>query len=537
MKVRPFLTVFTTIFLSLFLVGFGFGGNVINQSPIRIVEDQSLELPLAAKFAPRDAAVTLHWMIPQEKFSQYLEGFSVPGEQRNLLLGMQGLRHGLFALVGIDYEIEISNWVGSQISLSLLKPNDFQEFSGGWVLALSTLDKEGAKTFLESFWASRSSQGIDVDVATYKGFSVTSQTSPLTISNSSDSTIASSMVSEELILIASSKESLQRAVDVSESPENNQLGDVELQGMTRRFGSGVALLTASSSALNTWIGFPEAISRRNDLKQFVGALQLKENGFLIEGLLVFIQPLEPWLQQSFDLTPLIDMAGGPAESLAFMDAPYRLFNAEDQSFTSQWLGSIFRNWIGQDSILERIASGATGPLLWLQEPEGWIVGTQFESSKELDVNKFLEEKGFVRSDFVFDDDLFQGWLRFFPHRVLENDEVDVDVGVVLSRQEENALWGKTFAALQSRKEKQSLQPRLSQWLAMQNDRLNVFSNSAVFGPDSARQLLRGWEPWSLLKIFAGPSLESSVKGLAIGFGSNEDVDNSELGLRAFVSFS
>ena len=61
MQARSFLTALAAALLSLVLVTTGLLWGLERRSPLHLV-DQPLQLPRAARFVPRDAALSVHWL-------------------------------------------------------------------------------------------------------------------------------------------------------------------------------------------------------------------------------------------------------------------------------------------------------------------------------------------------------------------------------------------------------------------------------------------------------------------------------------------
>ena len=101
MKARPFLTALAGVLLSLVLVTSGLLWGINQRSPLRLA-DQPLDLPRAARFVPRDAALSLHWLLDPGRLPAYV---------RRLLQPRSVVRHGTRLNVGGMAFLRWRDWI------------------------------------------------------------------------------------------------------------------------------------------------------------------------------------------------------------------------------------------------------------------------------------------------------------------------------------------------------------------------------------------------------------------------------------------
>ena len=169
MKARPFLTALAGVLLSLVLLTSGLLWAMNQRSPLRLA-DQPLELPRAARFIPRDAALSLHWLMDPARLPAYVQAVAPASDRRQARDEAQRWRSGVFALAGLDFEAELASWLGPELSLTLLNAAD----QPGWVLALTSRDADGARRFVQRFWQTRSLAGADLQISSYRGMGLIS---------------------------------------------------------------------------------------------------------------------------------------------------------------------------------------------------------------------------------------------------------------------------------------------------------------------------------------------------------------------------
>ena len=98
MQARSFLTAVAAAVLSLVLLATGLLWGLQQRSPVHLV-DQPLQLPRAARFVPRDAALSLHWLADPSRLPAYVQAVAPARQRRIARDGMRQWRDGAFKLV------------------------------------------------------------------------------------------------------------------------------------------------------------------------------------------------------------------------------------------------------------------------------------------------------------------------------------------------------------------------------------------------------------------------------------------------------
>ena len=147
MKARPFLSAAGAVLLSLILLAAGLLWTMNRQSPLQLAE-QPLHLPRAARFVPRDADLSLHWLADPGRLPAYAQAVAPASQRRDARDGARQWREGVFALAGLQFGLELEPWLGEEVSLTLTDGDS----NTGWVLTLTSRDEDGARRFLQRFW-------------------------------------------------------------------------------------------------------------------------------------------------------------------------------------------------------------------------------------------------------------------------------------------------------------------------------------------------------------------------------------------------
>lgn len=549
MKARPFLAAVLAAAVLLFGLGIGGWWLLLQRSPLAL-QQHALSLPLAARFVPRSVPLSLHWLVSADEPAAYLRAVARPGERRRAAAAAERLRDGVFATAGLDYASELAPWLGEEISLALLTP-PAPDHPPGWVLALRSRDPEGARRFLQRFWQTRSLAGTDLQISSYRGMGLISGRGALV--GQQPQPIATALINDDLVLIASGRGALEQALDVSQIEELNQAGSPQLQQAVRRLGKGVVLLTARSGALGGWLGLPDpgagaapapgAAPGPAAVEELVLALAPAGRGLELAGLLQLGQPLP--LTPLRDGESLLQQIALPASSLALVQNPAALLAADSpwRPLATSLLALALPPSAGP---LPALVAGADGgPLLGARSDQGWLLGSRQDQPDPAGLAAPLAEAGYAPAPLLLKQQPLLVWSQLLSKPVKGNpDQLQARLagaraqgsGAGSGTSSDLAWWAEGLAVLETQLEgHHPPKERLQQLEALQSPQAPL--QWAMDGA-TARSLLAAWQPWRLLVALSGSdgTLAEAVRGAALsleadpgGVGAGPDPGAADLG--------
>ena len=527
MKARSFLLAIAASVLLLLTSAAGIWWTMARQSPLRQAQ-RPLELPRAAQFVPRQAALSLHWLMDPGRLPAYAEAVAPSKQRRAAREAVQQLRDGAFALAGLEYSDELSDWLGPEVSLALLDSGG-DDGRLGWVLALSSRDPDGPRRFLQRFWQTRSLAGTDLQVSSYRGMGVISGRGALL--GRDPQPLATALIDNDLLLLASGRGVLEQALDVSQLDDQHQLGDADLQRRLTELGDGVALVTASPQALGSWLGMPAELANHSDLDGLVASLGVQGADLAVDGMLRFRSPVVAAEASSTDAAAareaLLEFAGGSADALALLTNPSALLEVANDDPQAQWLGPLLRGQLQAlaSPALDAISARNDGPMLWEQQPQGWLVGTEAGRPGFDAVDAALSAEGLAASSLDAERGQLTVWTRLQRKRSHGQESLQAELAVALAREGRQEWWGESLDTVQQRRDDKPLQQRLQQLKALEDQQLPLPQQLALAAPLSREQLQR-WRPWTLVQTVAGRSLLDQVQGLAVAVGPDPTDDTA-----------
>ncbi|MEY4839812.1 MAG: hypothetical protein RLZZ374_720 [Cyanobacteriota bacterium] len=540
MKARPFLAAVLAAAILLFGLGIGGWWLLLHRSPLAL-QQHPLSLPLAARFVPRNVPLSLHWLVSADQPAAYLRAVARPGERRRAAAAAERLRDGVFATAGLDYASELAPWLGEEISLALLTPPG-PDHPPGWVLALRSRDPEGARRFLQRFWQTRSLAGTDLQISSYRGMGLISGRGALV--GQHPQPIATALINDDLVLIASGRGALEQALDVSQIEDLNQAGSPQLQQAVHRLGKGVVLLTARPGGLGGWLGLPDPGAGlapapgaapgaapgpgagEAAVEELVLALAPAGRGLELAGLLQLGQPLP--LTPLRDGEPLLQQIALPVSSLALVQNPAALLAAESpwRPLATALLALALPPTAGPLPAL--VASADGGPLLGARSDQGWLLGSRQDQPDPAGLAAPLAEAGYVPAPLLLKQRPLLVWSQLLSKPVKGNPDqlqarlagaraqgpmAGADTGPGTGS--DLAWWAEGLAVLETQLEgHHPPKERLRQLELLQSPQAPL--QWAMDGA-TARSLLATWQPWRLLVALSGAdgSLAESVRGAAL----------------------
>ena len=519
MKVRPFLAAVLALALALLSFGFTAWWLLLQHGPLGL-QTQPLQLPLAARFVPRTAPLSLHWLVGPDQPSAYARAVAAPRQRRQAAAAVERLRDGAFAAAGLDYASELAPWLGDQSSLALLTPPG-EQGPPGWVLALRSRDSAGARHFLQRFWQTRSLAGTDLQISSYRGMGLISGRGALL--GQDPQPLATALINDDLVLIASGRGVLEQSLDVSQIDELNQAASPALQQAVARLDHGVALLTARSEAMRPWLGLPlPADDDQPELLELVAALQPAGRSLQVDALAQLRTPLpsSPGASAPASAAPFLAALGQPARSLALLSRPAALLGepvAPDQ--IDPWrslLGPPLQQALSQAGgpLPALVAAADDGPLLWASQPGGWLLGTPPAPALLDAVNEGLAQQGYSASPLDSQGQTLQAWTRLQSHPVRGNpDQLQAELAGARASEGDWAWWGQGLAVLNEQHEgRQPPQERLDQLEALATPRAPF---QWAMDAGIAQNLMAAWTPWRLLTTLSSTPLAPVVDGAAL----------------------
>jgi hypothetical protein len=534
MKGRPFLAV--VLALALLATGLGLGGwaLVLRRSPLAL-QHQALTLPRAARFVPRQAPLSLFLATDGEQPVAYARAIAPTRSRRQASDAVVRLRDGAFAVAGLDYRDELASWLAPGIALVLFDDGAAPvgdgaaaaPAPGGWLLALSSRDGQGARHFLQRFWQTRSLAGTDLQVSRYRGMGLISGRGALV--GSEPVPLATALVADDLVLIASGRGVLEQALDVSQIDELNLASQPDVLEGIGRLREGVGLLLARPAALAPWLGLPLPVDGEPRPGLLLAALRPQGRFLEVTGQIHLSDPLPlPAAEESRQRALLAGLVEPPT-SLALVQDPAALL-------AQPLLAPLLRRAALPPEggpLPSLVGGGDGGALMAAQGERGWLLGSPADQPAPEGIEAALAAQGLIAAPLDLPARTALVWTRLSAAEGRQSrrdgaggDQLRASLAGWRAEEDGLAWWGSSLALLEARPAGAAAAAPLLQRLddlALPHAPLRW-----ALAAEPARQLLQPWRPWRLLTALAGAGSQPPVRGLALAL----EPDGSSLRLQA-----
>ena len=539
MKARRFLAV--VLALSLLLLGLGAGAWWLlwQRSPLQL-QHRALVVPRAARFVPRDAALSLHLLADGQQPLDYARAVAPVRQRRQASEALARLRDGAFAAAGLDYSNDLAGWLGPETGLWLLQ--GAQPGESGWVLALSSRDGDGARRFLQRFWQTRSLAGSGLQISSYRGMGLISGRGALL--GQEPAPLATALIDDDLVLLASGRGVLEQALDVSQIDELNQAADPRFRQALQRFEQGTLLLSARprdlggvwsdlaglnsgallaalrpqgrSLVLDAWLEPPlaAAAASADALELAGGAAADAPGGPSDAPRLAALVPVQSSLPAASE--PLLEALRGSASGLALLQDPAH-WPAGWPDLLQPWLAA-------QDDgeppalVPELLRAATAGPLLWSRSDDGWLIATAADQPPLEQLEPAFAAAALVAAPLDLEGEPVQVWTSFQASArgrlaARRGEQLQVNLAAARSLQDGYAWWSDALPALLEQRRGHD-RPR-ALLARLQATDLPSASLRWALERQPAQLLLQRSSAWQLLSALAGEPLAAPVQGLAL----------------------
>ncbi|MEB3304898.1 MAG: DUF3352 domain-containing protein [Cyanobacteriota bacterium] len=512
MKGRPFLAVL--LMMALLALGLGWGGWWLlwKRGPLQL-QHHTLTIPRAARFVPRQAPLSLYIFSDGVQPVDYIRAVAPLRQREAATKAVERLRDGAFAAAGLNYHDELAGWLAPEIGLSLFDAPDGEPGSS-WLLVLSSKDREGARRFLQRFWQSRSLAGSGLQISQYRGMGLISGRGALV--GRDPAPLATALVQDDLVLIASGRTTLERALDVSQIDALNEAGLTQLKDGVEQLGEGMALIVARSEAFSPWLGLPNIPgSDSGGDPLLVGTLHPNGRQLELHGVLHVNEAPTSFSPESGasardDLateTLLLRELGGESHSLALLRNPAALL-------AQPWLKPLVQTITsppGSGPLPLQLAGVDPEVLLVSQAPEGWVLGTSEQTPRPEALEAALAAEGLIDAPLEVDGETVTVWTRLGA-RQGTGDQLQALVSGWWRPRDGVAWWGGNLALLHQKSAGRSVVARQQQLEDLDRPQAPL---RWVLGEEAATPLLQQWRPWTRLTTVAGGPLAKGLESLAL----------------------
>lgn len=289
MKLRYF---FIILAISVFILLFGASSSlywIFGQGPLKLLPGGILREPITAVFIPKQAPVMVSLLVNPDRLESLAQYISFPQNRRKSHKEFLSLEKQLLSTTGLDYQTQIRPWLGEEITLAVTSLDfDHNSDNGvqpGYLLAVTTKDKELAKVFLQSSYSKDAISGTsDMLFESYKGVNLIYQRhrdNPVNIR------LSATAILDNFVLFANDLQILRDAINSVQVRTLNLKNSPNYQEALKTITEPrIGIVYANFPALSAWLGnlpIPEIPEMTQTLTV---ALSVKSKGLVAQTALI-----------------------------------------------------------------------------------------------------------------------------------------------------------------------------------------------------------------------------------------------------------
>ncbi len=499
------------------------------------LNSQKVEIPDSGKYIPRNSYLTIHFNIDTNQIPNYIASLSKQ-EKGNLALSKgKAFRNGLFALIGLDFEQDLSNWISPRFSLSILNNGDIAN-KKGWLLTLEGINDDATENFLTSYWENQRSNGLEIQKEEFEEHYIIHEIGQ-NLTNE-DKSISMSLLENNLLAIASDKQVIEKAIKVSTDSRESEFFDTELKDTIDHLDAGSALLTSSSEALNSFFKIPELVVEQINPSGFAASIKAEENKIFLDSYFKFNEKFNLIAaKNNNDLIPF-EYKKLSLDNIAIITKPAELLDIDKAGIYSKWFGDILRkSLLDFESPLSNLIVDMEKDILVIgTNKKGWLLGVEGDDIL-MKVGSNLEGKGFNKSILKLKDEVITIWSKFIFKRKESLYELLPKIELILSQKPNMNFWANDISMFEETNEDDRMDQQIGQLDQIVEKPEMVITQKLSLGEDSTQNILNSWKPWQIIKIGISKNPNLKASHLELNVGEDNQNEQTALSLRGMLSIN
>ena len=519
------------ILVILLIISAGKWNSSIKTNPI--VDNQILKLPESAKYIPNDSQLSIYFQIDPNRIPKHIESIVNPKKKNLAKKESYEFIDGLFNLTGIDLNTDLSNWMISRFSISILTSEKNNE-EKGWLLIIEGIDDNGPETFLNNYLEAKVNNSIKIKTKEYKGMDIYS-----TINANGENKeieISSILIDNNIALIASNTEVLHKAIDVSQYSSENQLGNKSLNESIDILDSGIALITAKPELIEKLFGLPKIITEKIKDYGFTASVMSKEKKIYFDSNINFKDGTDIIINQNQNGFNFSDYSASNSTDVFIINEPINILDDHNSDIYPKLIESTF-NQITLESktpVIKEILESQSSALALVKDGIGWFVES-IDNNQVSKIEESLIKAGYTKSTIPFEGDFVRVWSKIKLAKLKDHYSLTSNVDIILFQDADRFVWTNQISMLEVRNEMKQLMPR-SNTQEISNINKDGHAIKISLSEDSAQKALNSWGPWKLLKT-VNKNWVPNIKGLNLAIGTPNNNDDEVLKIRGILSMN
>ncbi len=483
------------IILSILLGLFIWRTNQLNEIPKS--NQKSYTPPVSSKYIPTNTELVFHWNINPEMLPNYIKNYQNKSNQAIAHKQTSFVRDSFFKLISLDFERDISKWVGDYGSFAVLDSNE--KTLDNWILVLGVKDKISLQNELESF--------LDPSIIDQSNKSNNSKIEIISKKINSNKSIYFTNHKDNL-LIASNPEIIKSSI---EALDNNILNTKEKYKniqLKDNLNDGLLLLEISPNEILNLIGQEENLFELNETKNLISSINFYKNKLSIEGIISFDMntkmPFKDIQYHAIDMNKDSKLY----DDFLLIDNPTQYFTKDPSHPYQKLIASLIQESTSSDysNLFKIILENSTGNLIWVNGKD-WLALTRKSETSKKRINEILKKEDFLTSNLDYKNRDLEVWSKISTS---ENgkDEIVENIEAIIEEDKETYIWSQSLSSISNFDSANYLQNYSDDKQSI--DKVNDFNDilRLYLGKEKTKTLLNNFYPYILFKTMLGNKLST-----------------------------
>ena len=475
---------------------------ILRNKQIKVIPNlntKSFNAPLSSKYIPTHSDLVFHWKINPRNLPNYIKNYQNNGSKLSINKKISFIIDSSFKLISLDFEKDISNWIGDYGSFALFdsdeKPLD------DWIMVLAIKEDVNIEKELESIEGIRIIEG--------------SNTPNNKLSNSIKKIISKKINSSKSIYFANEKDNLliassPKLIKLSIEKKNNNILNTKSEykniQLKENLKDGFLLLEMSPKKIFNLIGQKDNLFMINEIDNLISSINFEKNKLSLEAILSYNLKTEMSFN-SID-SQLIDMKSESNlyKDFIVIDNPMRYLTKNSRHPYQKFIASLIKESATSDfsQILKIILENSKGNLIWIND-KNWLVLTSKYDINKTKIIDILKEEGFSSSKFDFKERKLEIWSKIFTDKS-ESYEIKENIEAIIDENEDSYLWSKNLSSISIFDNKNYLINSLGN--EKDSDESNYFNDVLIInlGEEKTKTVLNNFYPYILFKTMLGNNI-------------------------------
>ncbi len=466
-----------------------------HQNKIHKFNEKTYNAPVSSKYIPRNTDLVFHWKVNPKILPNYIEDYQNKRSKASINKQSKIFRDSFFKLISLDFERDISQWVGDYGSFAIF--NSQKKNLDNWILVLGIKDNVSLEKELESFLGS--------SIYDQENKSSSSRTEIISKRLNSNNSIYFAK-EEDNLLISSNPKIIQSSI---EQLDNNILNTKEKYKniqLKDNLNDGLLLLEISPKKILDSIGQEKNLFELNEIENLISSINLDNNKLSLEGILSYNiktkMPVKDIPNNASDIHEFIK----PYQDFILIDSPKQYFRKNSNHPYQRFIASLIQESTSQDysHLFKIILENSQGNLIWINDKD-WLVLTKKSETSKSKISEILTKEKFLSSNLDFKNRDLEVWSKISTGEN-ENNEIRENIEAIIEEDEETYIWSQSISSISNFDNTNYFQNHSDKKQSI--DKVNDFDDilRIHLGKEKTKTVLNNFYPYVLFKTMLGNKL-------------------------------